>query len=76
MMYLGHNMKTKDGHIFYDPITKKILTRRSYRRMNGVPPEWLHVRTTDNLIEDDSFQDYDSYNIWHRGATDTVIILK
>ena len=70
-MYLGPNMKTKDGHIFYDAVTKKILTRRSYGRMSGVPPEWLHVRTTDNLIED-----YDSYNIWHRGATDTVIILK
>ena len=67
-------MKTKDGHIFYDPVTKKILTRRSYRRMNGVPPEWLHVRTTDNLIEDDSFQDYDSVSSPAMPNVITVII--
>ena len=69
VMYLGPNIKTKDGHIFYDPITKKLLTRRSYRRMNGVPPEWLHVRTTDTFNNDDLSQVYDDYDIWHRGAT-------
>ena len=69
VMYLGPNIKTKDGHIFYDPITRKILTRRSYRRINGVPPEWVHVRTSDTFNNDDLSQVYDDYDIWHRGAT-------
>ena len=40
-MYLGSNKKTKDAHYFYDPKIKKVLTSRSYRRVPGIPKEYM-----------------------------------
>ena len=40
VMYLGPNKKAKDAHYFYDPKIYKLLTRRSFRMIQGIPPEW------------------------------------
>ena len=73
VMYLGPNTMTKDAHYFYDPIIRKVLTRRRYRRIAGVPKEWtqqqnqITQQTTElpELVETGS----DRYDTWQRGAS-------
>ncbi len=43
-MYLSPNPQTKDAHWFFKPETDRVVSRRSYERVAGIPPGWLNGR--------------------------------
>ena len=75
-MYLWPNKITKDAHYFYDPKTRKVLTRRSYRRIPGVPKEWMikENQVTTQTADTQEFTEIgsDIYDFWHKGALEDV----
>jgi Reverse transcriptase (RNA-dependent DNA polymerase) len=78
-MYIMPNEQSKDGHWFYDPITDKVVSRRSFRRVPGIPSEWMDLNMKPGLVTSDSGKIYDfthgplGYDVWRKGAHPEVI---
>ena len=79
VMYLAPNPQTKDGHYFYDPDTDRVICRRSYRRVAGIPQEWLQNKHKTGLVRAESGDLYDfingpaHYDVWQKGASSEAI---
>ena len=41
VMYLTPNHQSKDAHWFYNPQTDRVISRRSFERVAGIPKDWL-----------------------------------
>ena len=80
VMYLLPDVQTKDSHLFYDPTTERVITRRSFRRVPGIPNEWLQLNDKPGPVKDINGINYDfingpiGYDVWHKGATQEAII--
>jgi hypothetical protein len=79
VMYLTPNPQTKDGHYFYDPDTDRVICRRSYRRVAGIPHDWLQNKHKTGFVRTESGDLYDfingpkHYDVWHKGASSEAI---
>jgi hypothetical protein len=79
VMYLSPNQQTKDAHWFYKPATDRVVSRRSFERIAGIPPAWLKGKTDTGTVIDEDGNKWDfirgpqQYDVWHLGATSQAI---
>jgi hypothetical protein len=80
-MYLTPNSQTKDSHWFYKPTTDRVISRRSFDRVAGIPPAWMNGRSDTGRVYDEDGKLWDfvrgpqQYDVWHLGATSEAIAL-
>ena len=78
-MYLAPNSQSKDAHWFYKADTDRVVSRRSYERVSGIPPAWLNGRRDVGPVIDEDGKKWDfvngpqQYDVWHLGATSQAI---
>ena len=79
VMYLSPNPQTKDTHWFFKPEKDRVVSRRSYERVAGIPPGWLNGRKDVGPVIDEDGKKWDfvngpqQYNVWHLGATSIAV---
>jgi hypothetical protein len=81
VMYLAPNSQSKDAHWFYKPDTDRVVSRRSYNRVSGIPSSWmLGNRSVGQVVDEDGTKwDFvngpQQYDVWHLGATAEAVAM-
>jgi hypothetical protein len=80
-MYLTPNSQSKDAHWFYKPTTDRVVSRRSFDRIAGIPPTWLNGKSDTGRVYDEDGKLWDfvkgpqQYDVWHLGATSEAVAM-
>jgi hypothetical protein len=82
VMYLAPNSNSKDAHWFYKPETDRVVSRRSYDRVSGIPSAWMNGKREVGTVYDEDGNKWDfvngpqQYDVWHLGATAEAVAME
>ena len=82
VMYLAPNSNSKDAHWFYKPETDRVVSRRSYDRVSGIPSAWMNGKRDIGTVYDEDGNKWDfvngpqQYDVWHLGATAEAVAME
>jgi hypothetical protein len=82
VMYLAPNSNSKDAHWFYKPETDRVISRRSYDRVSGIPSAWMNGKRDIGTVHDEDGNKWDfvngpqQYDVWHLGASVEAVAME